>query len=210
MTAEEAARITADAAAQIVDGLQTHGLVVLDDALPAGVLDALSLRAQRYPIDAFALGGVGRDDHRLHESLRNDRIVWLDPDDDATRRYFTWIESLRIELNRSLFLGLFDYECHVAWYPAGGFYARHLDAFRGRRSRRVSTVLYLNRDWTEDDGGSLVLYQPEGLDDHESAVVRTVAPHFGRLVIFLSEDVPHEVRPAQRSRYSIAGWFRVA
>lgn len=210
MTAEEAARITADAAAQIVDGLQTHGLVVLDDALPAEVLDALSLRAQQYPIDAFALGGVGRDDHRLHESLRNDRIVWLDPDDDATRWYFAWIESLRIELNRTLFLGLFDYECHFAWYPVGSFYRRHLDAFRGRRSRRVSTVLYLNHRWSEDDGGSLVLYRPEEAEVGEPMVTRTIAPLYGRLVVFLSEDVPHEVHPARRSRYSIAGWFREA
>ncbi len=210
MTAEPAARISANAAATIVDGLQTQGLVVLDNVLPSLILDALGHRARQYPIDAFAVGGVGRDDRRLHESLRNDRIVWIDPDDDATRWYFAWIESLRIELNRTLFLGLFDYECHFAWYPAGSFYGRHLDAFRGRRSRRVSTVLYLNHKWTEDDGGSLMLYQQDEPEAGEAAAVRTVVPVHGRLVVFLSEDVPHEVQPAQRSRYSIAGWFRVA
>jgi len=30
-----------------------------------------------------------------------------------------------------------------------------------------------------------------------------------RLVIFLSEEFPHEVLPANTHRYSIAGWFRV-
>jgi SM-20-related protein len=29
------------------------------------------------------------------------------------------------------------------------------------------------------------------------------------VVIFLSERIPHEVLPATRDRYSIAGWFRV-
>lgn len=28
-------------------------------------------------------------------------------------------------------------------------------------------------------------------------------------MLFLSEEFPHEVLPASRERYSIAGWFRV-
>lgn len=31
----------------------------------------------------------------------------------------------------------------------------------------------------------------------------------GTLVVFLSEEFEHEVLPAKRDRYSIAGWFRV-
>ncbi|MDP2227267.1 MAG: 2OG-Fe(II) oxygenase [Moraxellaceae bacterium] len=33
-------------------------------------------------------------------------------------------------------------------------------------------------------------------------------PEGGRLAIFMSEDMPHEVLPATRERWSIAGWFR--
>jgi SM-20-related protein len=36
-----------------------------------------------------------------------------------------------------------------------------------------------------------------------------VAPECGKLVIFLSEDFPHEVLPATQLRQSIAGWFRI-
>ncbi|HDX9011350.1 TPA: 2OG-Fe(II) oxygenase, partial [Aeromonas dhakensis] len=36
-----------------------------------------------------------------------------------------------------------------------------------------------------------------------------VSPRGGRLVLFLSEEFPHEVLPANQERYSIAGWFRV-
>jgi len=36
-----------------------------------------------------------------------------------------------------------------------------------------------------------------------------VLPQLGTLVVFLSEEFPHEVLAAQRDRYSIAGWFRV-
>ena len=36
-----------------------------------------------------------------------------------------------------------------------------------------------------------------------------VVPLLGTVVTFLSEDFPHEVLPANRDRFSIAGWFRV-
>lgn len=215
MTEEHAARISAEAATTIIDGLVTDGVMVIDNALPSGLVDALWSRAQQHPIDEFALGGVGRDENRRHDSLRNDLVLWLDPDDATTRWYFAWIESLRLELNRALFLGLFDYECHLACYPVGSFYRRHLDAFRGGASRRVSTVLYLNREWSDDDGGPLVLYRPETPEPRAQTgsrvpAVRSVTPLYGRLVVFLSEEIPHEVLPARRARFSIAGWFRVA
>ena len=35
-----------------------------------------------------------------------------------------------------------------------------------------------------------------------------VRPEFGTLAVFLSEDIPHEVIPARRERFSIAGWHR--
>ena len=37
----------------------------------------------------------------------------------------------------------------------------------------------------------------------------TVTPNFGTIVVFLSEEFPHEVLPALRDRYAIAGWFRL-
>src|SRR5690606_40843214 len=52
--------------------------------------------------------------------------------------------SLRLYVNRHLFLGLYEYECMFAHYPAGAFYKKHLDAFKSGINRRLSTVLYLN------------------------------------------------------------------
>jgi SM-20-related protein len=49
-----------------------------------------------------------------------------------------------------------------------------------------------------------VLYK----DDADKEGVKVV-PLMGTLVTFLSEEFPHEVLPAARDRYSIAGWFRV-
>ena len=105
----------------------------------------------------------------------------------------------------SLFLGLFSYEAHYAVYEPGGFYARHLDAFKGARNRVVSTVFYLNENWVGEDGGELAVFSHDGAREP----VALIAPELGTLAIFLSEDIPHEVRLARRERYSIAGWFRV-
>jgi SM-20-related protein len=112
------------------------------------------------------------------------------------------LEALRAALNAATLLGLHDFEGHYALYPAGASYARHVDNFRGGSDRLVSLVLYLNQDWTDTDGGELCLYPGEA-----PAPVR-VAPQAGTLMCFLSEGMPHEVRPAKRDRLSLTGWFR--
>ena len=45
--------------------------------------------------------------------------------------------------------------------------------------------------------------------DGNDRVGTRVTPSFATLVCFLSERFPHEVLPAKRPRYSIAGWYRV-
>lgn len=114
------------------------------------------------------------------------------------------MDKLRLGINQRLFLGLFDYESHFAVYAPGAFYQKHRDAFRGAPGRKLSTVLYLNNDWDIQAGGELVLYDEAGEQE-----ILQIAPECGRLVIFLSEDFPHEVLPATRPRQSIAGWFRI-
>jgi len=94
-------------------------------------------------------------------------------------------------------------ESHFAHYRTGDFYRRHLDAFKGEENRVLSVVAYLNPDWSEEDGGELVLYPERG-----GAAELRVTPAQGTLVLFLSEHFEHEVLPARRDRFSIAGWFR--
>jgi SM-20-related protein len=196
---------------RIASALRHEGYGVVDDALPVAVVDALGASLRRRSDDEFRRAGVGRDDDRRRATVRGDFINWLDGDDAPTRWFLDWAELLRLELNRLLFLGLFEHECHFAWYPAGSFYATHLDAFRGERNRRVSSVLYLNADWRPASGGELVLYRPiDGALTAETplTVERIVAPRRATLVVFLSEEFPHEVLPALTPRYSIAGWYR--
>lgn len=188
----------------IADALRSTGYCILDHKLPPGLPDHLRNELQT----AAALlkpAGVGRGgDYQRNQGIRRDKIHWLEPVTPAVTEFLAWMDELRQGLNQRLFLGLFDYESHFAVYEPGDFYQKHLDAFKGSRGRRLSTVLYLNEGWSEADAGELVLYDEAG-----ERILERVAPKNGRLVIFLSEEFPHEVLPAKQTRFSIAGWFRV-
>lgn len=185
--------------------LANQGYCILDDALPRDLALALQREAQGLPRECFHVGGTGRQQqHQLDTKVRSDRIHWLQRGSSAADRYLDFAGWLREGMNSRLFLGLFDYEVHYACYEPGAFYGRHLDAFAGRRNRIVSSVLYLNSDWQATDGGELLLY-----DEGGSVVLQRIQPRLNCLVLFLSERFPHEVLPAHRDRYSMAGWFRV-
>lgn len=189
----------------IADALQGSGYCVLDNILPVGLDDGLMHELETWAAPLLQPAGVGRGgDYQHNKDIRRDKIHWLEPITPAVTEFLSWMDRLRAGLNRRLFLGLFNYECHFAVYQPGDFYQKHLDAFKGARGRRLSTVFYLNSNWSAVDAGELVLYDEAG-----EQVLERVAPKKGRLVIFMSEDFPHEVLPAKRTRCSIAGWFRV-
>jgi len=195
----------------IADALVEQGYCIVDHALPLALLTQLLLLLNQLQDEQFKAAGVGRQtDFQIKEAIRSDKIHWLEPNTEAANEFLQWMESLRVGINRRLFMGLLDYESHFAHYSVGAFYKKHLDAFRGNQkpgqsNRVLSTVLYLNDAWLPTDGGELLLYAQD--DDHN--VIETLLPEWGRLVIFLSEKFPHEVLPASRERKSIAGWFRV-
>lgn len=194
----------------IADALVERGYLVADGLLPPALLAALLTHFDQLQTNEFKAAGIGRQmDFQQQESIRSDKIHWIEPTNDVTVNFLHYMESLRDGINRRLYMGILDYESHFAHYPVGAFYKKHMDAFRanrqqGRSNRVLSTVLYLNQDWQLENGGELVVYAEEG-----EQVIEKVAPIAGRLVIFLSEKFPHEVLPATRERKSIAGWFRV-
>lgn len=186
--------------------LRERGWWVGDEAMDGDLVNALleSLTRLR-SAEALHHAGVGREGHfRVEKNIRGDRIHWLNRQDAAQARYLDQMEALRLMLNSALFLGLFEFEAHFAHYPPGAFYRRHLDSFVGAANRVLSTVSYLNTDWQPGDGGELLLY-----GQASDEVVARVKPRVGTLAIFLSEEIPHEVLPARRDRYSIAGWYRI-
>ncbi len=145
--------------------------------------------------------GIGRTDGlQIKQSVRSDKISWIDDTDATGAEWIKWAAELQSGFNSSLFLGLFSFESHYALYNPGCFYRTHVDAFQGQKNRILSIIIYLNHDWLKEDGGELVLYA-------DARVPLKVRPEFGTVVAFLSEEVPHEVLVTHRHRYSIAGWF---
>lgn len=191
---------------QIAQQLAECGYCVLPKALPDALSKALYQRVKALPDEAFRRAGIGRNQqHQLDDDYRTDEIHWLESEQAAEQHYLTWMEQLRQGINRTLFMGLFDYEAHFAHYAPGTFYKRHLDAFQGNTNRVVTTVFYLNPDWQAAQGGEIHLYA----DQQAEQPFKSIHPQQGTLVVFLSDQFPHEVVSATRDRYSIAGWFRV-
>jgi SM-20-related protein len=187
--------------------LAESGVAVTTALVPHDLTMRLGVRARLlHEAGKLERAGIGRaDDHMLDRDIRRDHTLWLSGDDAAEAEYLALMEELRGAINAALMLGLFHFEAHYAVYEPGGFYKRHRDAFKGARNRVLSTVLYLNQGWKEGDGGELVVYG----DDAAMAPLMVVAPEAGTMVVFLSEDIPHEVRTAHQLRCSIAGWYRV-
>ena len=192
--------IDADTAERLADA----GWVVLPGFMREAQWHRLARDALRFwRHGAFRHAGVGRGaSFSIRPSIRNDQVCWLDPATAtvAQRAYFACIEALRLALNQTLYLGLFGFEAHLAVYPPGAFYRRHLDRFRDAPHRRVSCVFYLNDDWQPTDGGALRLYPP-------GQPPQDILPQGGALVLFMSAAMEHEVLPARRERLSITGWL---
>ena len=199
--------MSTSSATDICDALAHDALAVVPGFLPAKAIAALAGEARlRDAAGEFRAAAVGRGSSRAARSdIRGDRTHWLDERAPAIAERSFWqaMRSLRVELNRTLYMGLCVFECHYAFYPVGGFYRRHRDQFRDRTSsgaRALSCVLYLNDDWKEEDGGALRVYC--------DGAPRDVLPLGGTFVCFLSERFEHEVLPTTRERLSVTGWFR--
>ncbi len=195
---------------RIAEELRGQDWCVVSRAVPEALLEPLQARALALHDLAMRPAGIGREtDHVLDRQVRRDRIRWISGETEIERAWLAWAESLRLALNRRLLLGLFSFESHFAHYGPGDFYRLHLDAFRDQplaadSGRMVSMVLYLNREWADDDGGELLIH-----DRNATRIIARVKPEAGTVVAFLSESVPHEVLAAARDRFSIAGWFRM-
>ncbi|GEK10325.1 2OG-Fe(II) oxygenase [Pseudoalteromonas peptidolytica] len=191
---------------KIAQDLQSTGISILPNFIGSEILSKLEIRLAELTSSDFKQAGIGRlTEHEQNQKIRRDKIHWLDANNELEAAWLDNMAELKTYLNRRLFMGLFSYESHFAVYPPGAFYKKHVDAFKGKANRVLTTVLYLNQSWSAKDGGELMVYNP---NNHEQ-ILTTVTPSYGTLVTFLSDEFPHEVLVANKKRYSVAGWFRV-
>ena len=193
----------------ISQSIYQNSYVVVDDFVDESYRKAL-LEEQTDLLNQgqFKKAAVGKGDQKqVRAEIRSDEVLWMDPTALSPLQVVFWekIEELKQVLNRRCFLGLKSFEGHFARYPVGSFYKRHVDQFHAVPHRIVTVILYLNDSWTEADGGQLRMYFPQ---EDGSERLEDVLPVGGRLVVFLSEEIPHEVMPTQKERISITGWLR--
>jgi len=185
---------------QIVDALVKDGYLVIENVLAFELSQELSQLSKN--ITNYKQAGVSHKSI-LDKNRRKDKIYWLDADNELTCKYLEFTNGLQNYLNRHLYLGLKYYESHFALYEIGDFYEKHLDAFQNSKNRVVTSVYYLNENWSSGDGGELIVY------DKNDMQIKKIMPNMNTLVVFMSEVFPHEVLPSFAKRHSIAGWFRV-
>jgi SM-20-related protein len=193
---DDDARLAATARALRADGIACVAMPELPWVALRAEAEALQRTGRLLP------AATGRGDGRRDTGLRGDATAWIDPLDcgAATATWWAAMDALRVALNRRLLLGMESLEAHFACYPPGAGYARHRDRFADDDARVLSLACYLNPDWPDAAGGALRLHLHDG--------PRDIAPRSGFVVLFLSDEVEHEVLPATRDRWSIAGWFR--
>lgn len=193
----------------IIDDLMNQKFSIADNFFtPDEVVLLRKNLLRKFDEKNFKKSAIGNQDReQIAEEVRGDFILWLDEQnaDEAEQLYFDRINDFVHYLNRTCFLGIQDMEFHYALYPEGTFYKRHLDTFQNDSRRKLSMVCYLNEEhWQMDYGGELTIYQNEGGNETELNVV----PMQGRMVIFESQVLEHEVKPVRQPRLSITGWLK--
>lgn len=191
----------------IADALAGPGWIVLENVVAPQQCAALAdeIRGEFAGGD-FHRAGIGKSGAlQVVSEVRGDHVHWLEHANAAPlqRDWLGWLDELSSGLNRTLYLGLQEFEGHAAIYPPGSFYKTHLDQFRGTSERSVTAILYLNPDWQPADGGQLRLYLDEACSEY-----RDIAPRAGTLVVFLAARFYHEVLTAHSERIAITGWFK--
>ena len=157
----------------------------------------------------FHQAAIGNSQNeQIVKSVRGDKIRWIDESKKSKTEeiFFEKINDFILYLNMTCYMGIEESEFHYAVYPEGTFYQRHVDAFKNDDRRTLSIVLYLNdEEWKDEYGGQLVLYLP---DENNTEKELNVLPLAGRIAIFDSKTIPHEVKKVNRPRYSITGWLK--
>lgn len=188
---------------QIIQDVERNGFSLIPNLVKAADLEVINAYFENHKPE-FVPARVGAIDNKQRvEAVRGDFTFWLDPlnPPDEFKSLLQFLNNLKMKMNENFFLGLKEFECHLAYYPAGTFYKKHSDRFESSGSRSLSFVFYLNRSWDETNGGELILY------NKNDEILETIKPMPGSFICFLSEEFPHEVKSAKIERRSLTGWM---
>jgi SM-20-related protein len=185
-----------------MDQLAEQDYVIVDDFLS----DKLYKQVRQFfsdveETDKLKKAGIGtQQDFQLKAEVRGDFIYWLEEERDTELTEIFELKNQLIQnFKRFCYLSLSGSEFHIAKYPVGTHYHRHLDQFNERSNRQITVLIYLNEHWQKGDGGELVIYK-----DGKEILVEPIAK---RLLLFKSDIIEHEVLTTNIQRYSLTGWL---
>ena len=185
-----------------MDQLAEQDYVVVDDFISDEFFERImAFFSEAENNDKLKKAGIGaQHDFQLKAEVRGDFIYWLDEERDGELSFFFDLKDELVQnLKRFCYLSLSGAEFHIAKYPVGTHYHRHLDQFNERSNRQITVLIYLNKDWKPGDGGELVIYK-EGKEIMIEPIAR-------RLLLFKSDTIEHEVLTTHIPRYSLTGWL---
>jgi Rps23 Pro-64 3,4-dihydroxylase Tpa1-like proline 4-hydroxylase len=190
--------------------LQQDGYIVLDSVISRE--QAIALRAdldRLQPLMEQTFQNVG---------TRSDSIKWISEDASELadfaelREAIVLVKSVAHALSQHIEQRLVVPKvCMAAVYRDGSFYTEHRDNTCSTQTRlcsnprKFTALLYVNPDWNPSNGGVLRAYtQKRHLEDAPAGCLDSCSPETpchvdiepigGRLLIFPSEVLPHEVR----------------
>ena len=190
------------------DTLGAQNWAVSNDILSAQFCEDLARECQLLNAEGrFQKAAIGFGQSKTNASdIRGDSTFWLDTNaiSPAQRMANVCLADFLGHLNQSFFLGLKRFEAHFAHYPPGTGYEKHVDNHLGANSRKITFIIYLNKQWQEGHGGELSLYSSHD----ENILLKKIEPRIGTMVLFRSELFPHQVEKSLQPRLSLTGWFR--
>lgn len=156
--------------------------------------ELLDVKSRRNSIDLYQFeqsNDLARVDSQnlktLYETFQTDLVDWME-------------RNTNIELNKKISMS-------SSCYSDTDYLLCHDDNLG---DRRIAFILYLSKNWTQEDGGALDLFDSDenGLP---RKVVKSLTPEYNSLVFFEVVDNSYhqvaEITSADKSRWSINGWF---
>lgn len=156
--------------------------------------ELLDVKSRRNSIDLYQfeqtndLVNVDAENLKLlHKTFQTDLALWME-------------KNTKIQLNKTLSMS-------SSCYYDTDYLLCHDD---NMDDRRIAFILYLSKNWTREDGGTLDLFDTDknGLPRN---IVKSLIPEYNSLVFFEVADNSYhqvaEVVSPDKSRWSINGWF---
>jgi SM-20-related protein len=189
---------------ELIEGFVNNSIGISDTFLSIPLAAALQQNLLRLKRDSRMMSaGIGNAQVKeKNQKIRGDKTCWLDAKSKnvAEMEFLDIVAQFMGHLNKTCFTGLNACEFHYALYEEGTAYTRHRDQLKNDYNRKFSMISYLNENWTDSDGGNLVVHRDEETQE--------IAPNNQKTIFFQSDIIEHEVAITHRPRMSVTGWLK--